>query len=175
MAPKLSKLGYIQGEGRFAIKDKQLRVKLLPMLQQGSYTPKGDVDRGLTWLDDRQIVVSRSKEQEWSTEPAQRPLPSLVKVDTAVKAPQGQITFSTPPEQWGDYQPQWVRSASRVSWIRTDRKQADVWLARPDGQGAERYIAGIGTGAGSPEPVYYEAWDWSSALAWYDPPVQRSE
>ncbi|CAG7618038.1 hypothetical protein PAESOLCIP111_02076 [Paenibacillus solanacearum] len=169
-APKRSELAYIEGEGRIATQNKRLRIKVLPSFLPQSYTPKGSVDRGLTWVDDRTIVVSRSAESEWNNDPKLRPLPSLYRVDTSVKSAAGQaqsqVKLTSPPVNTGDFDPQYLPGAGRLTWVRSDRQHGEVWTARADGSEAKRYIARIGGGDG-----YYESWSWESVLAWYEPAI----
>ncbi|CAG7642726.1 DUF3889 domain-containing protein [Paenibacillus allorhizosphaerae] len=169
-APKRSELGYIEGEGRVATQNKRLRIKALPSFLPQSYTPKGYVDRGLTWVDDRTVIVSRSVESEWNNDPKLRPLPSLYRIDTSVKGAEGhvqsQVKLTSPPVNTGDFSPQYLPRSGRLTWIRSDREHGEVWTARVDGSDAERYISRIGGGSG-----YYESWSWESVLAWYEPAV----
>ncbi len=83
-------LGYIQGGGRmvFGFKNKNLKVKELPALHSLILTPKNFVDLSFTWQSDKNVIVSRSPELEWSNKPSKRALPILFSVDIQVGYPQ---------------------------------------------------------------------------------------
>lgn len=161
-APGTDALAYIEGEGRFALDNKHLRIRERMAWSRPSYTPKGYVDRDFTWLDDRSIVVARSAAHpSWSSDPANRPLPSLYRLDL-VSREQRQLT--QPPAGSGDLRPVYLQRSGKLTWIRYDRNRADAWIASPDGSREEPLIRNIGTGTG-----YYDWWDWDAVLAWYEP------
>ncbi|MEF3303694.1 TolB family protein [Paenibacillus sp. GYB003] len=160
-APSRNLLGYIEGEGRFAIQNKQLQVKEFPVIRRVPYTPKGYADRDFVWENDRFIVVSRSKEAEWSNDPAARPLPALVRVDVH-NNDRKQLTY--PPEGSGDFDPASLERGKKLAWVRTDRTRAAVWLAGADGADARPYISAVDMA-----DSYYEAYDWGDVIAWYEP------
>ncbi|TMV48395.1 translocation protein TolB [Paenibacillus mesophilus] len=160
-APGQNMLAYIGGIGRFAIENKQLRIKEFPVIQRVPYTPKGYADRGFTWEGDRFITVSRSKESEWSNDAALRPLPALYRIDIH-RNDQKQIT--SPPDHNGDFQPTYLAAGKKLAWVRSDRERADAWISNGDGSEAVQVISDIDV----PSP-YYDAWHWDSVLAWYAP------
>ncbi|WP_205628758.1 hypothetical protein, partial [Acinetobacter baumannii] len=65
----------------FGFKNKRLKIKELPALQSLTLTPKHFVDLSFTWQSDKNVIVSRSPEREWSKEPSKRALPILVSID----------------------------------------------------------------------------------------------
>lgn len=160
-APSNSSLAYIEGEGRFAVENKHLKVKDFPAFKLPSYTPKGFVDRDFTWENDRMITVSRAKEIEWANDPAKRPLPVLYRVNIQ-NNDQQQITY--PTEKNGDFSPYYHKKNKKLTWIRSDRLHADVWISNPDGMDSKKLITNIGTGL-----TYYDWWSWDSIIAWYEP------
>ncbi|SEB92629.1 translocation protein TolB [Paenibacillus sp. GP183] len=160
-APGKDSLAYIEGEGRIAIQNKHLKVKDFPALKPPSFTPKGFVDRDFTWVNDRFIIVSRSKESEWSNDPVKRPLPALYHVNIQNNE-QRQIT--NPPKKSGDFGPYFLKQNKKLTWIRSDGEHGDVWNSNPDGSDAKVLIKNINTGS-----AYYERRSWSLVVAWYDP------
>ncbi|AEI41175.1 DUF3889 domain-containing protein [Paenibacillus mucilaginosus] len=163
-APKAEKLAYIEGEGRLVTQNKKLQIREAGAFRTGGYTPPGYADRGFTWLDDKMLAVSRSKESDWETEERLRPLPVLYRVPAAAAGPDAGQQLTSPPEGSGDFQPYYVRRSGKLTWVRSDRKEADVWIADASGAEAVPYIKGLAAGSN-----YYEHFDWSWALAWYDP------
>jgi dipeptidyl aminopeptidase/acylaminoacyl peptidase len=140
-APHKNFLGYIEGSGRFAVNNKQLKVKELPAIQIPSFTPEGYIDRGFTWLNDHTTTVSRAVESEWSNNPKERPLPYLVQVNID-SGNQKQIT--EPPSGYGDFAPEFNRNEKVLAWVRSNRNQADVWISKSDGSDAELWIRDVG-------------------------------
>ncbi|WP_426453328.1 DUF3889 domain-containing protein [Paenibacillus sp. S-38] len=163
-APKAEKLAYIEGEGRLVTQNKRLLIREAGAFRSGGYTPPGYADRGFTWLDDSTLAVSRSKESDWETEESLRPLPALYRVTAVTAGPDDGQRLTNPPGGSGDFAPYYVRRSGNLTWVRSDRKEADVWIADASGAGAEPYIKGLAAGTS-----YYEHFDWSWALAWYDP------
>lgn len=170
-APSQNLLGYIEGEGRFAIQNKRLQVKEFPVIRRVPYTPKGYADRDFTWENDRFIVVSRSKEAEWSNEPAARPLPALTRVDIGSNETK-QLT--NPPARNGDFDPVYLPRSGKLTWVRTDREHASAWMADAGAAGG----TGAGAAGGFGKPIiegldvaasYYEAFNWEEVIAWYEP------
>lgn len=160
-APGSSMLAYIEGVGRFAIENKRVRVKEFPVIWRVPYTPKGFVDRDFTWDGDRYITVARSKESEWMNDASLRPLPSLYRIDLHRN---GQKRLTSPPDHYGDFYPNDAASGQKLVWLRSDRERAEAWMSNADGTEPVRLIADID--AASP---YYDAWSWSSVIAWYNP------
>ncbi|KEK26283.1 TolB family protein [Bacillus gaemokensis] len=156
-APSKNILAYIEGSGRFALENKHLKIKELPVLQQEKFTPKGYVDWDFTWHNDKVITTSRAKEADISTVPEKRPFPSLYRVNITTNQ-QEQIT--KPPKTYGDYSPVYMRSSKELTWLRSDRKKAELWVADSDGKHAKKWIGNIDV----PE-WYYEKWNWEDVIA----------
>ncbi|CAI8741065.1 translocation protein TolB [Bacillus pseudomycoides] len=156
-APSKNILAYIEGSGRFALENKHLKVKELPALQQEKFTPKGYVDWDFTWQDNELITLSRAKEMEWSNEEEKRSLPSLYQVNIQSNR-QRQIT--TPSKKYGDYNPLYIKSENQLTWMRSDRKKADMWLANGDGSKAKKWIENIDV-----PQWYYEKWNWEEVIS----------
>ncbi|WP_459499357.1 TolB family protein [Bacillus sp. C1] len=156
-APSKNILAYIEGSGRFALENKHVKIKELPALQQEKFTPKGYVDWDFTWHNDKLITLSRAKEMEWANEEEKRSLPSLYQVDIQTNV-QRKITM--PPEKYGDYHPLYMKRNEKLTWIRSNRKTADMWLANSDGSKAEKWIENIDV-RGS----YYEMWNWDDVIS----------
>lgn len=156
-APSKNILAYIEGSGRFALENKHLKVKELPALQQEKFTPKGYVDWDFTWHSNEVITLSRAKEMEWSNEQKKRSLPSLYQVNIQTNR-QRQIT--TPPKKYGDYNPVYIKSENQLTWVRSNRKKADMWLANGDGSKVKKWIENIDV----PQP-YYEKWNWEDVIS----------
>lgn len=158
-APSKNILAYIEGEGRMAIENKHLKVKELPAITTQSLTPKGYVDRNITWHNNQLITTSRVKETEWSNDPKKRPLPFLYQVDIKTKQ---QKKITAPPKGYGDYSPEYLQNVDKLLWIRTNRTQANVWLANADGIKASPFIKNIEI-----EVPYYEKWEWDDVIDIY--------
>ena len=156
-APSKNILAYIEGSGRFALENKHLKVKELPALQQEKFTPKGYVDWDFTWQDNKLITLSRAKEMEWSNEEEKRSLPSLYQVNIQSNR-QRQIT--TPSKKYGDYNPLYIKSENQLTWMRSDRKKADMLLANGDGSKAKKWIENIDV-----PQWYYEKWNWEEVIS----------
>ncbi|PEF27249.1 TolB family protein [Bacillus pseudomycoides] len=156
-APSKNILAYIEGSGRFALENKHLKVKELPALQQEKFTPKGYVDWDFTWQDNELITLSRAKEMEWSNEEEKRSFPSLYQVNIQSNR-QRQIT--TPSKKYGDYNPLYIKSENQLTWMRSDRKKADMWLANGDGSKAKKWIENIDV-----PQWYYEKWNWEEVIS----------
>lgn len=155
-APEKNKLAYIEGEGRIALQDKELKVKELPAFTSG-ITPKGFVDWDFTWLNNEQIVISHAKEADWSNHPYDRPLPHLVKLDVTNNTQAKQVT--SPSKNSGDFFPYFDAEGKKLYWIRTDRNTASIWRSHIDGSQSELFIENIDIA-----PVYYEAWSWEQMV-----------
>ncbi|MFC5647849.1 hypothetical protein ACFPYJ_01700 [Paenibacillus solisilvae] len=169
-SPQGTKLAYIGGVGREATSNKRLMVTELPSaagtapvtwIKPISYTPTGYVDQNFTWQGNRHIVVSRAQElQQWSSDPASRPFPSLVNVNLGNRRHQ-QLT--EPSKTYGDYQPLAV-PIQRLIWVRSDRQKASVMFAAPNPAYSKVWIAGIDLGTN-----FYEQWNWNPVLSVYEP------
>ncbi|TCP28964.1 hypothetical protein EV207_11489 [Scopulibacillus darangshiensis] len=157
-APNKNLLGYIEGSGRIALMNKQLNIKELPALQT-AFTPHGYADRAFTWINDKNIVVSRVQESEWSNDEKKRPLPVLFHVNIQN---QEQTKLTTPPASWGDFSPKYIGNADLLSWIRSDREKANVMLGRPGSGQGNVWIKNIDIGSD-----FYEQWYWQTVIAIY--------
>ncbi|CAH8711858.1 hypothetical protein M5W83_05970 [Paenibacillus thiaminolyticus] len=61
----------IEGYGREATGNKRLTVMTgMPSLLQKTYTPSGNADRDLAWLDQDTLVAARAKEAVWTGDPS---------------------------------------------------------------------------------------------------------
>lgn len=156
-APRKNLLAYIQGIGRFAVKNKHLKIKELPVLQRGVYTPQGFVDWDFTWHNDQLITVSRAVESNWVNDPKERPLPLLYQVNIQSNK---QERITNPPKGFGDFYPVFLQQTHQLLWVRSNRDRSDVWLANPDGSSAKLWIKDLDTDIG-----YYEKRDWNKVLA----------
>jgi hypothetical protein len=118
-APSSNLLGYIQGGGRmiFGFKNKNLKVKELPALQSLILTPENFVDLSFTWQSDKNVIVSRSPEIEWSNKPSKRALPILFRIDIQNK---GQKQISFPPIGYGDFNPEFLYLNQKLTWTRSN-------------------------------------------------------
>ncbi|WP_419954625.1 hypothetical protein ACN6MT_02050 [Neobacillus niacini] len=155
-APYHALFGYISGDGREATINKRLKVLTIPSMKNVILTPKGFVDRDLTWQNHRTIIVSRSKESG-SGDLDESALPSLYKLSLSDNK-QTQITV--PSEKDGDFRPEIVKN--NLFWIRTDRKNADVMLSPTYQSKVMTWIKDINLGSS-----YYEKWSWDEVFSLY--------
>ncbi|HJV45433.1 MAG TPA: TolB domain-containing protein, partial [Bacillota bacterium] len=141
-APTSDLLGYIQGSGRmvFGFKNKSLNIKELPALQSLILTPKNFVDLSFTWESDKNVIVSRSPEQEWSNIPSKWALPILFKINIQNK---DQKQISSPPIGYGDFNPEFLYLNQKLTWTRSNWEQNDVWISEPDGTSAKKWIENV--------------------------------
>lgn len=153
-SPTKSVLGYINGVGREAQKNKQLKTVSVPPFFRKVFTPAGFADRDLAWKNGSVFYVSRSKESEL-VDISERPMPSIYQISNG----QTQITF--PAKHEGDFAPQFVNH--QLCWVRTDMATASVWVSRPDGKKESRWIKNV-TVASS----YYERWNWDEVFSLYE-------
>ncbi|MDP5275285.1 TolB family protein [Chengkuizengella axinellae] len=158
-APKQNLLGFIQGYNRNVMENKKLEVYMIEQNMSDRYTPKGYVDRDLTWQDDDNVYVSRSMEMEWTIDVEQRPMPAIYKVHIGTGVSK-QVTFPSTKE--GDFRPQYLDDEEKLSWIRTNRSEADVWVANSEGIEEKIWIENIHVGY-----WYYEHWDWDEVFHLY--------
>ncbi|PEB53440.1 translocation protein TolB [Bacillus pseudomycoides] len=156
-APSKNILAYIEGSGRVALENKHFKVKELPALQREKFTPKGYVDWDFTWHNDKLLTLSRAREMEWANEEEKRSLPSLYQVDIETDL-QRKITI--PPNKYGDYHPLYIKRNKQLTWVRSNRKTANMWLANRDGSKAKKWIGNIDV-LGS----YYEMWNWDDVVS----------
>jgi hypothetical protein len=155
-APYNGLLGYVSGGGREATSNKRTHVLKVPSMENDTLTPRGFVDRDLTWQNNRTIIVSRSKENG-SQEMDVTALPSLYKINLSDNK-QTQVTV--PSEKDGDFRPEIVKN--NLIWIRTDRKNADVMISPTYKSGEAVWIKNINLGSS-----YYEKWSWDEVFSLY--------
>jgi dipeptidyl aminopeptidase/acylaminoacyl peptidase len=155
-SPYKNQLGYITGVGREADTNKQLKVASVPPLSTVSITPKGYIDRGLTWQNSRSLYVSRSRDRR-KKKLQKSSLPSLYKINLTKNK---QTLLTNPAANEGDVEPQ--IEDNKLVWIRTNRESADV-LITPTYQFNERvWIDNISVGN-----LYYEKWNWGEVFSLY--------
>ncbi|KQX67007.1 TolB family protein [Paenibacillus sp. Root444D2] len=157
-ASKDETLAYIEGVGREATTNKHLKVMRIPAGKSVSYTPNGYVEQNFTWYGLRNIVSSRSKEAEWSIDPAKRQFPYLVNVK--LKS-QHQKLLTQPSETYGDFNPISLPS-HQLAWIRSNRSYSNVIVTDPHSKNAETWIENIDIGAN-----YYEQRNWNTVLSFF--------
>jgi hypothetical protein len=155
-APYNGLLGYVSGIGREATINKGSRVLKVPSMKTVTLTPRGFVDRDLTWQNNRTIIVSRSKENG-SEDLSERALPSLYKISLSDNK---QTQLTVPSEKDGDFRPEIVKN--NLIWIRTDRKKADVMISPTYKSGEMIWIKNINLGSS-----YYEKWSWEEVFSLY--------
>lgn len=137
-------LGYIAGGGRMTIdiNNKALKLKEFKTFHSTVLTPPHYADIGFTWVNDSKMIVSRVKEQEWSSDP-QKTLPSLFLID--LKSLKQTEIFS-PKGESGNYDPFYVKSLKKIAWYRKaslmDAK-ANIWMANIDGSDAECLLTNV--------------------------------
>lgn len=155
-APYNAVLGYVSGVGREATINKKLKVLTVPSMRSVNHTPKGFVDRDLTWQNNRTIIVSRSNENG-SVDFGEGALPSLYKIRLTDNK---QTKITVPSEKDGDFRPEIVKN--NLIWIRTDRKKADVIISPTYKSGEIIWIKNINLGSS-----YYEKWSWDEVFSIY--------
>ncbi|MDP4085923.1 MAG: TolB domain-containing protein [Bacillota bacterium] len=138
-------LGYISGGGRivFGFKNKTMKVTELPAFQSTSLTPPHYTDLGFTWVDDKTLVVSRVREKEWSNNENQRPDAALYSLKVNEK---DQMKISNPSFNFGDYQPRFMTSAKKITWLRQKdfaSLTGDLWIADPTGKNAKVWVKNV--------------------------------
>ncbi|KTD85212.1 hypothetical protein UQ64_21475 [Paenibacillus etheri] len=106
----------------FGFKNKNLKVKELPALQSLILTPENFVDLSFTWQSDKNVIVSRSPEIEWSNKPSKRALPILFRIDIQNK---GQKQISFPPIGYGDFNPEFLYLNQKLTWTRSNWEKMD--------------------------------------------------
>lgn len=159
-APKGATIGFIDGEGRIATQNKKLTIKELAAMAKGAVTPAGYVDWDFTWHNNETITVSRDKEAEWNNDEGKRPLPSLYQLSLKTHE---QTRITAPPKTAGDFYPIYLPAANQLTWIRSDRQKAFVWLGSSNGRYKRIWIRNLDV----PIP-YYDQYNWSEVLAVYE-------
>jgi hypothetical protein len=143
-APSENLLGYIAGGGRIVMgfKNKKLKVAELPAYKTINLTPPKFAEMGFTWVNNQTIIASRVYESEWSNDPQKRPEPTLCLIHL-YKQQQTRITY--PKTSIGDYNPLYVKSANKISWIRKKLAQTkgDLWIADINGKNPKLWASGV--------------------------------
>ncbi|MBT2691278.1 TolB domain-containing protein [Bacillus sp. ISL-47] len=143
-APSKNLLGYIAGGGRIVMgfKNKKLKVTELPAYKTMNLTPPNFAEMGFTWVDDQTLIASRVDESEWSNDPQKRPEPTLCLI--SLNRPQ-QTRITYPKTSIGDYNPLYVKSANKITWIRKKLAQSagDIWIADVNGKNAKLWARGV--------------------------------
>ena len=152
-APTKSILGYINGFGREAMKNKQLMTLHIPSFHKKLLTPQGYADRDFIWKNNHKLYVSRSMESEL-VDVHERPLPSIVKIIQSQK----QVTF--PAKNQGDFVLQ--ISNHHLFWIRTDRQSANIFVSPTKNMQETQWIKNITLAS-----WYYEKWNWEEVFSLY--------
>ncbi|MCP3740438.1 hypothetical protein [Rossellomorea sp. BNER] len=144
-APSKDTIAFIAGGGRIVLgfKNKDLKVRDMPV--SGTYTPKNYADFDFDWVTDDSIVTSRMEEKEWSNDFSKHPLPSLYSINLKSNK---QIKITNPPQGYGDYNPQYVKSVEKLVWVRktsiTDQNRT-LWIANSNGTEAKEWIKNVDT------------------------------
>ncbi|WP_312475391.1 hypothetical protein [Neobacillus sp.] len=149
-------LGYISGFGREANLNKQLKLVNVPSFNKELYTPKGYVDQGLFWKNDRTIYVSRAKENK-KAHLDERPLPSLYEINISTHK-EKQVSY--PEKNEGDFAPQFFQS--QLFWVRTDTQTANIFASRTDNRREIQWIKNISLAS-----AYYARWNWDEVFSLY--------
>lgn len=160
-SPSGDTLAFIAGSGRDATTGKKLTIKRPPFRKQSVYTPQGFADRDPVWEDNKSIVVSRIQEGAGGGSSLQpgAPQPFLARVDTE----NGTSAVLTSPQGTnGDYKPVYIPSSRHLSWIRTNRETASVWIGGPGGSSEREWIGQMDVA-----PDYYGYFDWAETIDWY--------
>lgn len=160
-APEGDMLAYIAGEGRNADVNIRLTVTRPPFRKFSTLTPAGYADRDPMWIDRSTIVVSRLREtgeqDGSSTGLVHPPYLARANVRTGDSAP-----ITAPKGGFGDYYPNYVPSSRKLSWVRSNKSEAAVWVGEADGTNAKQWIAPIDLA-----PEYYGQWYWEEVLDLY--------
>ncbi|WP_066074818.1 DPP IV N-terminal domain-containing protein [Neobacillus soli] len=152
-APTKNVLGYINGYGRVALKNKQLTTITLPSFHKGIFTRRGFAARDFSWKNNHKLYVSRSKESAL-VDVNKRPLPSIYKITNKQK----QVTF--PAKNEGDFSPQIANN--HLFWIRTDRQTANILVSPLNDPEENKWIKNITLAS-----WYYEKWNWEEVFSLY--------
>jgi hypothetical protein len=140
-----NRIGYIAGGGRIVsgFKNKDMKVTDLPAFQTISLTPPHFAELGFTWKDDQSLYVSRVKETPWSNDAKLRPDPSLSYIKIGDQA---QIQITHPPKDYGDYEPIYLPTINKLTWLRYKdiaELQRDLWIAEADGRKPKLWIKDV--------------------------------
>lgn len=142
-APRKNRIGFIDGEGRFEISNKRFEYRDAPAAGEPILTPAGMMDLGFAWLSADAVVVPRAPELSWDEGPAPNATPSLYALD--LKSGKAK-RLTTPPTGSGDFNPDYIASAGRLTWVRStgpDRRPSDVWISTKRGANASVFIRDV--------------------------------
>ncbi|MCM3004976.1 TolB domain-containing protein [Priestia koreensis] len=143
-APHQSTLAYIAGGGRivFGFKNKRLSITEMPVYQTIHMTPPHYAELGFSWITDSSLVVSRVVESEWSNDYTKRPKASLYLLNTKTNM---QRKLTSPTGFLGDYQPLYVSSIDKLTWLRGKDfwGYGDIWTSDRNGKNAARWIKSV--------------------------------
>ncbi|MEH7416102.1 hypothetical protein V7266_12535 [Neobacillus drentensis] len=153
-APSETLLGYVKGIGREANLNKQVDIIHAPPLSKKSLTPKGYVDRDISWKNSSAIFVARAKEEP-QADMNKRPMPRIYEINLALGQPK-QITL--PAEKEADFAPRFVND--RLLWIRTNTNTASVFVSRAEAE--DKWINHI-----TMPSTYYDRWNWDEVFSLY--------
>lgn len=153
-APSKNILGYVNGVGREANLNKQIEVANVPSLKKILLTPKGYVDRDISWKNNKVIYVTRAKE-DTQADLHKRPLPSIYQI-TLSSGRQNQVSFPTIQE--GDFAPHYI--GDTLVWIRTNKYSATVF--RSNEKIGVKWIKNLNIASS-----YYDRWNWDEVFSIY--------
>lgn len=143
-APSEDLLAYIAGDGRlvFGFKNKDLKIKEFPT--SGSLTPESYAELDFTWKNNHSLYTSRIKEGEWSNDYSKHPAPALYVIDITNHT---QTKITNPPKGQGDFEPQFIQSAEKLVWYRSESMagKRDLWIANLDGTNARKWLSNVET------------------------------
>ncbi|QOY36652.1 PD40 domain-containing protein [Anaerobacillus isosaccharinicus] len=160
-APHSNRLAFIEGEGRFAVKNKHLMVNEFPVHQGLSLTPAGYVEKGFTWIDGVQIIVSRAKESEWKNDPKQRPKPSLYHINILTKH---QTAITSLENGEGDYMPFYLPNSKKLAWVHAGEDYTGtIFVSDLDGKHKQALVKDVGDGT-----LYEDSNSWSKIISYFD-------
>ncbi|WP_157729493.1 TolB-like translocation protein [Tumebacillus algifaecis] len=157
-SPQDATLGVIAGIGRFSLVGKRLQLFGPPFGHGRTLTPNKQADRSFDWLDAQTLLVSRSAEPASDHEPLANVMPKIFQVHGKDGTAQA---ISSPQAGAGDFDPQVLSGGQAITWVRWDRRRADIWVADRDGSHAKRWVEGIGEGQ-----LSVEHWHWDSVISW---------
>ncbi|MCI3920949.1 DUF3889 domain-containing protein [Paenibacillus sp. TRM 82003] len=140
--PAPSRLGFIEGEGRFEVSDKRFAYRDVQGAAKPRVTPPGRMDLGFAWLGPSRVVVARAPELDWEEGPVPRAEASLF----AIELPGGEARRLTKPAAGkSDRSPAYIPASRILAWVRAeaDGIRADAWTANERGGGAAPFIRNV--------------------------------
>ncbi|MFC5403447.1 hypothetical protein [Cohnella soli] len=156
-ADRGERLAYIEGVGREATSNKRLMLLNAPDGKPIRLTPEGYVDQSFTWQGGDRVIVARAEERKDGVNSASYPPSSLVEIKLQGNRPH---RLPAPPAGYSDTGPQYFPRANRLTWVRTNRSQADVFVSGKSGNGSANWIPNL-----DPVADYYGRWNWETVLA----------